>query len=198
MDIAARSYRQTARAESAAATGRRILDAFGARLHTGWMDEITLDEVARAAGVSVQTVIRRFGGKEGLLLAAAEQMTGEVAARREVPGDRGGSSYLSAVFDDYEVSGRLILRLLAQEERWPALKPVLDSGRVTHRELTARHYRRWLDPLDPEARKRLVAGLVTLTDVYTWRLLRLDQGLSRDSAIELVQGLVTALLESAT
>jgi AcrR family transcriptional regulator len=53
----------SARAEAAEATGERILDAalelFGERP----TDQIPLDEVASRAGVSVQTVIRRFGGK---------------------------------------------------------------------------------------------------------------------------------------
>ena len=47
-----------ARAESAAATGERILDA---AVEVFWelpREQITLDEVARRAGVAVQTVIR--------------------------------------------------------------------------------------------------------------------------------------------
>ena len=34
------------------------------------VDDIPLEEVARRAGVSLQTVIRRFGGKQELLAAA--------------------------------------------------------------------------------------------------------------------------------
>lgn len=196
MNIAARPYRQSARAESAAATGRRILDAFFARLHEGWLDEITLDEIARAAGVTVQTVIRRFGGKEGLLRAAAERLGEEVTARRDIPADGDPRAHVAAVFGDYEVSGALMLRLLAQEDRWPALKPWLNLGRARHREIVEHHYRRHLEPLPADGRARLVAGLVAVTDVYTWRLLRLDQGLSRGAAVELAGTLASALLET--
>ena len=60
MKTATRSYHQGARAESAEATGRRIIEAFLARLMDHWFDEITLDRVAEDAGVTVQTVVRRW------------------------------------------------------------------------------------------------------------------------------------------
>ena len=62
-----RRYVQAARAEAAADTARRILEAFLARLMTQWFDQITLDRVADDAGVTVQTVVRRFGGKDGVV-----------------------------------------------------------------------------------------------------------------------------------
>src|SRR3954471_22170031 len=79
---APRPYRQSARADAAAATAQRILDAFVERAERQWMDEIRLDEIAAAGGVPVQTVIGRFGGKQGLLAAMAERFGEEVQARR--------------------------------------------------------------------------------------------------------------------
>jgi AcrR family transcriptional regulator len=69
----ARPYRMVARAEAAAATAERILDA---AIEVFWEtpgEQFSLDEVARRAGVTVQTVIRRFGGRGGLFAAAAER-----------------------------------------------------------------------------------------------------------------------------
>ena len=73
MKTAVRAYQQNARAESTEATGRRIVDAFLHRLMNHWFDEITLDQVAADAGVTVQTVVRRFGGKDGLLAKAGAE-----------------------------------------------------------------------------------------------------------------------------
>ncbi|MGK2939901.1 MAG: TetR family transcriptional regulator [Solirubrobacteraceae bacterium] len=60
-----------ARAGAAAETERRIIDAalelFSERLY----DQVALAGIAAAAGVSSQTVIRRFGSNEGLVAAAA-------------------------------------------------------------------------------------------------------------------------------
>src|SRR4051812_12502055 len=83
-----RPYEQVARAQAAEATGQQILEAFLARLMTQWFDEITLDLVAADAGVTVQTVVRRFGGKEGLLASSVKILAEQIAARRgSGPGD---------------------------------------------------------------------------------------------------------------
>jgi hypothetical protein len=42
-------------------------------------------------------------------------------------------------------------------------------------------------------RKRRVAQLVVATDVFTWKLLRRDKGLSRDQTITAIRELVEAL-----
>ena len=51
-----------------------------------WYDEITLDRVADEAGVTVQTIVRRFGGKAGLLDKAIHAMV-RTAQERTPPGD---------------------------------------------------------------------------------------------------------------
>ena len=56
-----RPYRMTARAESAARTGERIIDAAVEMFSEEPSRSISLDGVAHRAGVTVQTVIRRFG-----------------------------------------------------------------------------------------------------------------------------------------
>jgi AcrR family transcriptional regulator len=194
---APRAYRQGARAEASAATGRRILDAFVARLERQWVDEIRLDDVAADADVTVQTVIRRFGGKEGLLAAMAERFGVEVQARRAAPAPGDWRGHVEAVFADYEISGRFVLRMLAQEERWPGLKPVLEFGRTGHCEIVARIHAPWFEPLAPDGRARLLAALVMLTDVQSWRLLRIDRGLSAPAAVAVTQRLVGNALQSA-
>src|SRR6516164_6581886 len=123
-----RTYRQAARAEAAQITGRRIVAAFARSLETDWVEDITLDQVAREAKVSVQTVIRRFGGKQGLVEAVVKDVDRQVRGVRGVPrGDlRTAVANLCA---DYEATGEMVLRLLAQEERYPAFKPFIDYGR---------------------------------------------------------------------
>ena len=117
-----RSYHQIARAESTEATGRRIAEAFLARLMKQWLDEITLDRVAEDAGVTVQTVVRRFGGKEGLLSSATEIFGEQVEAQRATPpGDI--DRLIENLLGDYERTGDAVIRLLALEERHPAVEP---------------------------------------------------------------------------
>ena len=66
----------TSRARAVEETRRRILDAsvdlHGERL----VADISLDDIAERAGVSVQTVLRHFGSRAGLVEAAVEHAAG--------------------------------------------------------------------------------------------------------------------------
>ena len=183
-----------ARADRAAETGQRIIDAALALFAERWLDQITLDEVAARAGVTVQTVIRRFGSKEGLIAATGELINATVLQQRdEAPaGDIAG--VISNLMAHYEEVGDRVLRLLAQEERWPALRALADAGRAGHRAWVERKFAPFLAAADEPARARLLPALVAATDVYIWKLLRRDQGLDRARAEAVLRVMVGALL----
>lgn len=175
---ATRPYRMSARAESAAATGERILGAVTELFWERPADQIVLTEVAARAGVTVQTVLRRFGNREGLLAAAAERANEAVVAARAVePGD--ASAAVDVLLDHYEALGRGVLRLLAAAEGSPALAEYADLGRRTHRDWCRTVFAPELVGLTGVDGERRLAQLVAVCDVYTWKLLRLDAGLSR-------------------
>jgi AcrR family transcriptional regulator len=188
-----RSYAQKARAEAAEATGERIINAFLARLMTQWLDEITLEGVAADAGVTVQTVIRRFGNKEGLLASGLKTLGGQINARRKAPsGDL--DRQIGNLIADYEQTGDAVLRMLALEPRHAPLKPFLDYGRGEHRDWVAAAFAPALEKLTPAARQWATDRLVIVTDVYTWKLLRRDMGRGVDIATTTMKGLVSAVL----
>ena len=64
-----RRYDSPLRAEQARQTRLRILDAAREVLKREGFARVTLDTIARAAGVSVQTVLANFGNKAGLFEA---------------------------------------------------------------------------------------------------------------------------------
>jgi AcrR family transcriptional regulator len=191
-----RKYRQTGRADAAEETARQILAAFSDSLRTRWFDEVTLEEVADRAGVHVRTVIRRFGGKEGLLEAFVDDFIPSIAIDRETPpGDVAAA--IDRLIDIYETWGDSVIRNLAQEHRHPALKRLLDLGRERHRAITAETYASWLDRLAPPDRLRTLDALVAATDVYVWKLARRDMGRSRADVAKIVHALVGAVLAQA-
>jgi AcrR family transcriptional regulator len=180
MNIASqrRPYRMTARAQAAARTAERILDAAVDVFFEEPSANISLDEVARRAGVTVQTVIRRFGGREGLLAAAATRESEKVRQEREVrPGDPRGA--VRALVSHYERTGEQVLRMLAEEARSQALAGVVDRGREMHREWCQAVFAPALERLEGAERQRRLAQLVAICDVYTWMLLRRQCGLTR-------------------
>jgi AcrR family transcriptional regulator len=169
---------QRRRAENAVATGRRILDA-AVTTFVATGDEPTLEAVAAHAGVTVQTVLRRFGSKGGLFEAAAAAGTARVAEERGVVavGDVAGA--VRNLLDHYERWGDVALALLAAETRRPALAAATAGGRRVHREWVERVFAPWLDALPGSERPRRLAQLVAVTDVYVWKLLHRDLGLPR-------------------
>ncbi|HET6972181.1 MAG TPA: TetR/AcrR family transcriptional regulator, partial [Phenylobacterium sp.] len=166
-----RPYRQTARAAAAEANAARIIEAFRERLQRLWFEEIRLEDVAQDAGVTVQTVIRRFGGKDGLLDATVDVLAHQIMELRRA-GDGGPADTVRALVDDYEVSGDLVMRVLAQEARHPTLRRITDIGRAEHRAWLASAFASRLEPLAPEVSRRRLDALVAATDVYLWQLLR--------------------------
>jgi AcrR family transcriptional regulator len=189
---ATRPYAQGARAESTEATGRRIVEGFLTRLMKQWLDEITLDQVAKDAGVTVQTVVRRFGGKEGLLASAVKVFSEQVNAQRAAPpGDI--DQLIDGLLGDYEKTGDAVIRLLALEGRHPAVGPVLEIGRGEHRRWAASAFAEALRELEPSARQRALDSLVIVTDLYTWKLLRRDMGRSVRETAATIKNLIESV-----
>ena len=186
-----RKYTMGARAEAVEETRRRVIDALVGLAETRPFAEISLDDVATAAGVSVQTVLRRFGSRDALFADAMQTAQSNVEAeRRTPPGDVGAA--VRTVVDHYEKRGRVALLMLAQEEHDAFARKVTDFGKALHRTWVSEAFAPVVDPDDEEALDLLVAA----TDVFTWKLLRIDRGHSRAVTERLIHRLVDAVLAS--
>jgi AcrR family transcriptional regulator len=194
---AKRPYRQTARAASSENLRRRIVLAFYDQLLVRWIEEITLDEVAASAGTTRQTVIRLFNSKDGVLEAVLELFHAEAAPRISSPRDISTQGSIEAVVEHYENVGDMTFRLLAQEERHPALRPQLEIGRRAHRAWVTERFRGALEGLNGRDRELQITRLVTAMDVYTWKLLRRDFGHTRKEVIALIEGMVTGITKGS-
>lgn len=192
---AQRPYRMTARAQQAAETAQRILDATKAHFETSDFDQVTLAGIARDAAVTEQTVIRRFSNKEGLLAALIEREMPRVEADR-IPVDGDHSSLEQAIqtlVRHYEEDGYAILNYLRQEERSEAVKSLLGNGRALHARWVALYCRDVLgDVTTPEGERRLSA-VIAATDIYTWKVLRLDRGQSVTDVEQIILSLIRGL-----
>jgi AcrR family transcriptional regulator len=154
---------------------------------------ISLDDVAAEAGVSVQTILRQFGSRAGLVEATTEYAVAVVTEERTTPvGDVAAA--MEVLVEHYEQRGRSSLLMLAQEWTDPQIAAVTDRGRQVHRSWVEQVFAPWLAPNGDGA---LADLLVVATDVYTWKLLRLDRGLPRAATTARMSALVRAVLAGA-
>src|SRR4051794_13265192 len=192
---ARRPYRMRARSKAAERLSSEILDAaFELWLERSY-DEITLQQVADRAAVSLSTVMRRFGSKEGLLeTIISTDRLGEVPLREGVAsGDVDAA--LEGLTDGYERAGDAIMRNIALEERLPVVQRWVDQGREYHRRWVGRVFAPWLPGPDQPDYRRRRAQLIVATDLYTWKILRRDQGLSKQETRRAMRELVDRLIE---
>jgi AcrR family transcriptional regulator len=189
-----RRYTMTARAEAVERTRARILEAAMTLAESRMVSQISLDDIAAGSGVSVQTLLRHFGNRAGLIEAVRQHALGVVAEERRTPvGDVDAA--VRAVLRHYEQRGDGVLLMLAQEHVDPATRAVTDIGRAFHRSWVEEVF----DPLLPEPateREVMVDLLAVATDVYTWKLLRRDRGLSPAATEHRVGALVRTLLDA--
>ena len=154
---------------------------------------MTLAKIAKAAGVSHQTVLNHFESKEGVVGAAAEIIGAETTDRRRAtPGDLDGA--IAALAAEYERIGDANARWAATADRVPVLAPWIARGRE--------HHQAWLDemfdaslPDDRTARRDVILQLHVATDVMSWKLLRRDLGLTQPEVEHLMRDQVAAILD---
>ena len=195
---APRPYRQTARADASARTRASILAAAVALWREREWDDVTLADIAARAGVTVQTVLRRFSNKDGVIDACiAERASGVEALRdRATPGDL--PSILDALLAHYERDGDAVLRMLQLEARSPAVQHITGHGRKVHRAWCERVFAPFLPRSSARSYPARVDAFVAATDIYLWKLLRRDLGRGPEATREALGVLLAALSHPTT
>jgi AcrR family transcriptional regulator len=171
------------RAAAAEATRERIIEAALLAFTSEWYDDVTLRGIAADARVALQTVVNHFGTKEALFGVAVERFDDTIKAARSTVAGEDIPGAITTLVDDYEENGDAIVRLLALEDRIAVLRPALERGRRGHEQWVERVFAAVLERPREAERARRMAELVAATDVYTWKLLRRDKGLTRKQTI---------------
>jgi len=155
-------------------------------------EDVTLERVAERAGVSKQTVIRQFGSKDQLAYAVVDwQRPHEEAARTAEPGEMAAA--VAVLVGRYERMGDANVRVLALEDRVPAIGYLLEQGRDSHRQWIERVFAPYLPKFRGAAYERRVMAFYAATEVMTWKLLRRDFKLGRKQTQAVLLELVSSL-----
>src|SRR6188768_3138663 len=190
-----RAYDMTKRSDAEGGTRRRVAEAALLLFKERDYDDVSLNEIARAAGVSHQTVLNHCESKAGVLMAAGELFSEEIRNLEvdAVVGDV--TSVVRTTCIRYEVLGDANARWAAMSTRAPEVAEGLARGRSG--------FQSWLEEMlgdlmpsdaDPAERRRVLLGLHAALDVFTWKLLRRDLGLSQDQTEAQLTDLVLGVL----
>ncbi len=155
-----RTYRQDARARQTRDNTERIAQT-AARLikTTPRPADITLDDVSRESGLTVRTILRRFGSRDGVLEAAFAQIKTEFEGLRAPtpPGDVDAA--VASLINQYERIGDINMRALEQEDQLPLLHRALTEARRVHRAWLERVFAPNLIDVPREERERRLTAL---------------------------------------
>jgi AcrR family transcriptional regulator len=198
-----RPYKQVARARAQERTRETLLQAAAEEVERDSWTQASLETVAGRAGVTKQTALRHFGSKQGLLDAVMRRTSSiMVKDRNEAPvGDIAGA--VASLMRHYERFGDTVVRLLPYRdavvrvmgsEHSNSLVRAVDFGHEVHEEWVLRIFEPQLSRLDPRTRRRRLAQLVAICDVYVWKILRRDIGLEmalvEEAVVETIERLV--------
>ena len=175
-----RTYRMKSRAEQVAKNDQKIMDATAQLWLEVPFQELTLEKVAEKSGVTVRTILRKYGSKEGLLNACIEndgdRFTGE--RMKVTPGDLPG--ILDALLAEYEWMGDANIRMLTVEYEYPVTAKILRKARAIHRKWCERAFGPFLPENSEDSYETVLSAFITSTEFYLWKLLRKDLGKSPD------------------
>lgn len=180
------------RTASSKKTNDRIILATEELLASGSLDNVTLPAIANGANVTVQTVMRHMGSREGCLKAVAKVVSKRIDSQRGnvKPGDF--DSAISDLLQHYESDSTLILNLLDQANKGDLfVDKMTEKGR--------RYHRNWVihcfGPLIDLKNQENIDALVAATDIYVYKLLRRDMGRSLKKTKYIIINLVKGILE---
>lgn len=173
-----RSYTKVARADSEERTRSALLDAADEAFLSGPWERVTLEGVARAAGVTKQTLLRHFGSKEGLLEQLLLRSEVAVIEQRLAAPTDDVAGAVDNLLDHYETVGGRAMRSSNLDLDGP-LAELARRAREFHYGWVDHAFGAWLSREPPAERRKLRAALIATCDVQAWWILSHDLGLAR-------------------
>jgi AcrR family transcriptional regulator len=191
-----RTYQMSERAKQVARNDQRIMDALAELWLIHPFSEITLEKIAQKSGVTVRTILRKFGSKEGLLEASMETDAGQLTQKRTevIPGDLPG--ILDALLEEYERMGDALVRTLTVEYEFQWTQDILEKARVFHREWCEMVFKPFLPSKSSGRYELILSAFITATEFYLWKLLRKDLGKTKEQTRQIFLFSLESLAEN--
>jgi len=173
------------RAKQVARNDRKIMNAMSDLWIELPLSELTLDKVSQRSGVTVRTILRKFGSKDGLLKASIENDADRLTQRRlqVTPGDLNG--ILEALLEEYERMGDALIRTLTIDYNFPSTQGLLNKARTIHSDWCEIVFEPLLPSKSSENYETVLSAFIAGTEFYLWKLLRRDLGKTKEQCREI-------------
>lgn len=143
--------------------------------------------------MTVQTVNRRFGSKEGLFEKLAEREEKRVVKERAVPLEEGIAFAIHTLVNHYEKDGDMMYNLVSQEHISEPIREIVNRGRQIHRNWVEKYCKELFQGLEDNAYQMQLYSVMATTDLSIWKLLRRDYGLPKEFVVSIMLKLLNSL-----
>jgi AcrR family transcriptional regulator len=169
-----------------------VLDAVIAELETKGVDDVSMAEVAQAAGISLRTLYRYFPDRSSLLQAAGEHLYGSLG----VPFDIAGPEDISASL--LEAARRLstrpeLTRALVRTTAGRATRSAVRGQRVDAIRTALKPV---TDDLDADTARWATAVIAHLCSAASWVIIADESGLDEADAQQAVAWAIDSLIST--
>jgi AcrR family transcriptional regulator len=167
-----------------------VLDAVIAELEAKAADDVSMADVAKAAGISLRTLYRYFPDRSSLLHAAGEHLYGSLG----VPFDIAGPEDISRSM--LEAAGRLSTRpeLTRALVRTTAGRTTRSAVRGQRVEAIQAALKPRTDGLDTDTARRATAVIAHLCSAASWVIISDESGLDESDAQQAVAWAIDTLI----
>jgi len=187
-------YNNTRRLIGAENTKIEIIKAFGNLWSRHSIKDITLDMVAKEAGVTTKTILRKFESKDGMINESLFYLATEIKGERTLATVGNIDEILKALLSNYEKMGEAAIRTINLESELEIARQIGAKGRALHRDWCIQMFSPYLPNEQSADYEIQLTSFIAATEIYLWKLMRKDLKLSKGQTFSIFKNLVKGLI----
>ena len=187
-------YNNSRRLIDAEKTKIKIIKAFGNLWSRHSIKDITLDMVAKEAGVTTKTILRKFKSKDGMTNESLFYLAAEIKGERTLATVGDIDEILKALLSNYEKMGEAAIRTINLESELEIARQIGAKGRALHRDWCIQMFSPYLPNEQSADYEIQLTSFIAATEIYLWKLMRKDLKLSKGQTFSIFKNLVEGLI----